>query len=144
MSDTMDEVLYAVGRGVKQLRGDIASVAEKGRISEMEARSLDRQVTAQNETITRLRSDAAAAERQHRVLADEFAQARGAAEMDRARATRTLAEYDAVTLALSLLIPELEAHRDNASTKAAGIAYGHVVERLLEIHVPAGHGAATA
>jgi chromosome segregation ATPase len=144
MSDMMDEVLYAVGRGVKQLRGDMESVAEKGRVSEMEARALDRQVTGLNATIVSLRDERAKAHIDKQKLQSDIDSLREIVANRILKWDELLAEYDSITLGLSLLIPELEAHRDNASTKAAGIAYGHVVERLLGIHTPAGHGQASA
>jgi len=128
-TETMPEVLHAIGLGVEHLRARIAEL-ECDLITARDG--LDYEKSGREDTERKL-SDTRELLSQHDREIVKLRTEINRHEEARPRGEANLARIDQLTLDLYHYIVELAGHRDTAKTKAERIALGHVVERLAEI-----------
>lgn len=134
--DSLTEVAFAFGLGVSELRKQLADETAKRVQLETDLaavsnslRYVEEQKTSHANRIVELNSLNSKLRKQ---LADSEHQFARKTEL----ANKFLGDYDRITLGLSYLVDELESARDNAKTKAAAIALGHAVAKLLAVYSP--------
>lgn len=127
MTETMPDVLHAVGMGVAQLRAELA-------LKEQQLNAANSWGSDRSAEVKQVRLDLSNAEVNLGRRKEEVLRLQKAARESYDSYQELLTKHDGLTLALSVLIEDLSGHRDTAKTKSAKIALGHAVEMLRTVY----------